>query len=199
MNNQTIETSNLLSETLAFLASKPFHYGEEDIFQLTESAERGTFQKHGNSYSLNIRGKQVELKPQPAKRMWDRYSKKTETGVSEEQAKKIAKRRQALIDARKLYKINKEKERMIIACGDFVVGSQELYVMIFETPTHGNVMAILHMDFSSGERAKSQIFYCQLEAMHNYATRQNIQLDKRLDKRGSGSKENVGRKSKQVD
>ncbi|MCS0540349.1 hypothetical protein NXY55_10160 [Aeromonas veronii] len=198
MNNQNIETSNLLTETLEFLASKPFHYGEEDIFQLTESAEHGTFQKHGNSYSLNIRGKQVELKPQPAKRMWDRYSKKTETGVSEEQAKKIAKRRRALTEMRQLYKITKDKERTIVACGDVVIGDQELYVMLFDAGERGIWLTILRADFSSTQ-TKSQFYRTQLEALHNYATKQIIQLDKRLDKRGSGSKENVGRKKKELD
>ncbi|MCH7377427.1 hypothetical protein MM182_18915 [Aeromonas sp. MR19] len=194
-----LETSNLLTETLAFLASKPFHYGEEDIFQLTESAEHGTFQKHGNSYSLSLGGIRVELKPQPAKRMWDRYSKKSESEVSEEQAKKIATRRQALINVRKLYKINKEKEQMIIACGDFSNNKQELYVMIFETPTHGNVLAALHIDYRGDKQIKSQMFYSQLEELSNYAIKRDVVLDKRLDKRGSGSKDNVGRNKKEVE
>ncbi|WP_421295831.1 hypothetical protein [Aeromonas sp. 604534] len=193
-----LQTTNLINETLEFLNSKPWHYGDEDIFQLTESVEHGTLKKSGNSYSFALRGKQVELKPQPAKRMWDRYSKKAEAGVSEEQAKKIAKRRRAITEMRQLYKLTKERERMIVACGDLVIGNQELYVMILNMPDNGNVLAVLHADFS-GERAKSQIFKARLEELHNYATKQPVILDKRLDKRGSGSKYNVGRKAKEAD
>lgn len=190
-----IETANLIAETMQFLESKPFHYDEEELFQLTESIEHGTLLKRGNNFSLTTRGKVIELKPQPAKRMWDRYSKKVESGVSDEMAKKIAKRRRSITEARQLYKINKAKEQMIVACGDLVIGSQELYVMIFETPNRGYVLMVLHMDFSN-ERTKSQIFYSQLEELSNYATKRPFTMDKRLDKRGSGSKENVGRKAK---
>lgn len=193
-----IETSNLLSETLAFLASKPFHYGEEDILQLTESAEHGTLQKRGNNYALTLQGKIIDLKPQPAKRMWDRYSKKSESEVSEEQAKKIATRRISIKKAREVYKITKDKEQAIVACGDIVIGNQDVYVMLFDAGERGVWLTILHMDFR-GTRAKSQFYKTQLESLDNYATKKNIQLDKRADMRGTGSKDNVGRKKKEVE
>lgn len=196
--NTKIETTNLLSETLAFLASKPFHYDDEEIFQLTESVEHGTLQKRGNNYAITLHGKQIELKPQPAKRMWDRYSKKAESGVSEEQAKKIATRRRALTEMRQLYGISKEKERMTVACGDLVIGTQELYVMLFDAGERGVWLTVLHVDFS-GARAKSQFFRTQLESLDNYANKKNVQLDKRTDKRGSGDKKNSGRKKKELD
>lgn len=198
MNTQTIETSNLLSETLAFLASKPFHYGEEDILQLTESAEHGTLQKRGNNYALTLQGKLIDLKPQPAKRMWDRYSKKSESEVSEEQAKKIATRRRALTEMRQLYKITKDKEQAIVACGDTVIGNQEVYVMLFDAGERGVWLTVLHADFR-GTRAKSQFYKTQLESLDNYATKKNIQLDRRADMRGSGDKTNTGRKKKELD
>ncbi|HDX8431754.1 TPA: hypothetical protein RQN22_001831 [Aeromonas dhakensis] len=193
-----LNTNNLITETLDFLASKPFHYGEQEVFQLTESVEHGTLQKHGNNYSFATHGKQIELKPQPAKRMWDRYSKKSESGVSEEQAKKIASRRRALTEMRQLYKITKDKEKTIVACGDLVIGTQELYVMLFDAGERGIWLIVLHADFS-GARAKSQFYRTQLEALHNYATKKNVQLDKRTDMRGTGDKTSSGRKKKEVD
>lgn len=192
-----LQTTNLITETLEFLNSKPWHYGDEDIFQLTEAVEHGTLKKSGNSYSFALRGKQVELKPQPTKRMWDRYSKKAEAGVSEEQAKKISKRRQALKSAREVYRISKTNEQMIAACGVLEFKDQDLYVMIFDSQTHGANMLILHMNFS-GERAKSQVYQTRLEELSNYATKRPVVLNKLLDKRGTGSKANVGRKAKEA-
>ncbi|MGN7509063.1 hypothetical protein [Aeromonas salmonicida] len=178
MTVQTIETSNLLSETLQFLASKPFHYDEEETFQLTESVEHATLQKHGNNYVFTTHGKQIELKHQLPKNMWDHYSAKAEKNVSEEQAKKIANRRQSLKKIRQRYDLTKQFDSKVVACASYVRGTNEVYVYLFPRG-----IVVLHIDFS-GKAAKTYCYDTRLEELHNYATKKNITLNKRPENRG---------------
>ncbi|MCW0507028.1 hypothetical protein [Aeromonas piscicola] len=175
---QAIETSNLLSETMAFLASKAFHYDEEEIFQLVESVEQGTLQKRGNSYVFASHGKQIELQHQMPKNMWDHYSTKAEKAASPEMAKKIENRRQSLKKIRQRYELTKEIESKLVACGSYVRGNNELYVYLFPRG-----IVILHIDFS-GKAAKTFCYDTRLDELYNYATKKSIVLNKRAENRG---------------
>lgn len=170
-----LQTTNLITETLDFLNSKPWHYGDDEaLFQLTEAIETGTLRKSGNNYFF----KSIELKPQMPKNMWAHYSKKNESGVSEEQAKKIANRRQALEKTRKRYGLTKAMESHVIACGSYIHGNNEVYVYLFE-----KMLVVLHVDFS-GKNAKAYYYEAKLDELSNYATKKNITLEKRPEARG---------------
>lgn len=185
-----IETTNLITETLNFLATKPFHYDEEEVFQLTESVEQATLQKHGNNYVFTTHGKQIELKHQLPKNMWDHYGKKAESGVSEEQAKKIANRRQSLLKIRQRYDLTKQFDSKVVACGSYIRGNNELYVYLFPRG-----IVVLYVDWS-GKAAKSYCYDTRLEELHNYATKQNITLNKRAEKRGGARDMSAFKKEK---
>lgn len=170
-----LETNNLITETLNFIATKPFQYDQQYYcFQLTESVETGTLRKKGNNYYF----KSIELKPQMPKNMWAHYSKKNESSVSEEQAKKIANRRQSLEKIRKRYGLTKSFERQVVACGSYVNGNNEVYVYLLES-----LLVVLHVDFS-GKAAKTYCYDSHLAELSNYATKQNIVLNKRKENRG---------------
>ncbi|QTL93359.1 hypothetical protein [Aeromonas jandaei] len=174
-----IETNNLLNETLQFLASKPFHYDQQDdCFQLTESVEQATLQKHGNSYVFTTHGKQIQLLSQPVKKMWEHYSAKATKGVSEEMTKKIAARKRAIIEVRTRYGLVKEIESKVVACGNLIHGNNEIYVYLFPRG-----IVVLHIDFN-GQRVKSYCYDTKLDELHNYAIKKNITLNKRAEKRG---------------
>lgn len=174
-----IETNNLLNETLQFLASKPFHYDQQDDFiQLTESVEQATLQKHGNSYVFTTHGKQIQLLSQPVKKMWEHYSAKATKGVSEEMTKKIAARKRAIIEIRTRYNLVKEIESKVVACGNLIHGNNEIYVYLFPRG-----IVVLHIDFN-GQRVKSHCYDTKLDELHNYAIKKNITLNKRAEKRG---------------
>ncbi|QNF18601.1 hypothetical protein FT669_18835 [Aeromonas jandaei] len=188
-----IETSNLLNETLNFLASKPFHY-DDPIAELFESAPRYIgvdLIKRGDTYHLSSAGISVDMKKQPTSHLFKHLSPAAIRGVSEEKAKELKSTGFAIDHARKRYGINREFDKSTIACGSAVTPKAELYVWLTE-----NVAYMLISQ--KGEKQRVFYFYkAELLELHNYATKKTVRFIK-YEGRG-GSRVGAGRKSKATD
>lgn len=193
MNNQTIETSNLLTETLEFLASKPFHYDDPiaELFESAPSSINADLIKRGNTYSLNSGGIAIELKKQLASHMTKHLSAPAIRAASDEKAKELKTLSFALENARKRYGINKTFDMSTVASGSIVTPKTEMYVWLTES--------VAYMLISQkGEKRRVFHFYkADVLELHNYATKKTIHFVKSNEH--GGARIGAGRKSKVQD
>ncbi len=186
-----LQTTNLINETLQFMNSKPWHYGEEmaELFESSVVAINADLTKRGNNYHLQTAGVSIDMKKQLTSHMTKHFSASAIRDVSEEKAKELKATKFAFDNARKRYGLDKAFEQSTVASGSYITPNAEMYVWLTETMAYALV-------FRKTEKQRVFQFYkAELLELSNYATKKTVRFVK-ANERG-GARIGSGRKSKQ--
>ncbi|WP_447824335.1 hypothetical protein [Aeromonas salmonicida] len=188
-----IQTTNLLNETMQFLAAKPFHYDDpiENLFESAPSHIIVDMFKRGDMYHLSSAGISVDMKKQPTAHLFKHLSPAAIRDVSDEKAKELKATSFAIDSARKRYGINREFDKSVVVSGFIHTPKSEAYVWI----TEGTAYMLIS---KKGEKQRVFHFYkAELLELHNYANKKQVIFIK-YEGRG-GARIGSGRKSKSDD
>ena len=186
-----LQTTNLINETLEFLNSKLWHYGETPVspIELFESAVQAGLTKRGNTYHLETANGVIELKKQLTSHMTKHFSASAIRDVSEEKAKELKATKFAFDNARKRYGLDKAFEQSTVASGSYITPNAEMYVWLTET------MAYVLISRKTEKQRVFQFYKAELLELSNYASKKMVRFVK-ANERG-GARIGSGRKSKQ--
>ncbi|AZU48389.1 hypothetical protein E4625_09680 [Aeromonas hydrophila] len=176
-----LNTETLLSETMQYLAKKPFHYDDPigELFEAVTNHITGTLVIRGNTYTLQSAGIAIELRKQLTSHMTKHFSAPAIRDAGQEKAKDLKAIKFAFDNARKRYGLDKAFEQSTVASGCIVTSKTEMYVWITETQAFILVS-------QAGEKQRVFSFYrADLLELSNYAIKRNVVFIKRNERGGA--------------